>query len=72
MMWWRVPKRMLLLGSAVLLGRMAWASWARGGGRAGAASERPPPEDFPDTVPAVWSRFPADTFDDAAAARSRL
>jgi hypothetical protein len=55
---WRLPKRVVVFGSAVLLGRLAWTRWARGRTRGGIAHEQGAEEDFPDTVPTVWSSFP--------------
>ena len=60
-MWWRVvPKRVLMLGSAMLLGRLAWSRWRRPARQARPASLSEEPI-FPDTVPSVWSGLHEDT-----------
>lgn len=69
-MWWRLPKRVVVLGSAVLLGRLAWTRWARGRLRSNAAREQSAEEEFPDTVPSVWSSFPDEALGEATSARA--
>ena len=57
-MWWRVPKRALFVGGAVVLGRWVWWRMVRKPRQPRAAApETGMLDDFPDTEPAVWSGF---------------
>lgn len=60
-MWWRVvPKRVLMLSSAVLLGRLAWSRWLRPARQTNPVTLSDD-QIFPDTVPSVWSGVQEDT-----------
>jgi hypothetical protein len=55
-MWWRVPKRALFVGGAVVVGRWVWWRMVRKGRQPRASpTDIDAPDDFPDTEPAVWS-----------------